>query len=164
MGRRTTSTSFLAPFKSDGVLQAEADATFGRGAYTLTSATTYYFELGGKDGDIVSAHLQWDSAIILTSVTVQDSNMPESTDNTSATGVTAWSSTAGDWISENPSTAFVGVAGAGVSATSGVVAATGGAQGGCMFHVALTGARRSRIAIVVGGTGGSLRCSTWAKE
>ncbi len=146
--------TYVTPITAAGV---EATAAPGRGNYTLVLGTTYVFMLGGPDATVISAHFQWDASIVITSLTVEDCNMPE-------TEASDYSTTAGDWIDEDPSTAFVGVVGAGVSHTAGVATATGGALGGCMFHIADTGARRTRIKVVVGATGGVLRCAAHAKE
>lgn len=144
---------YITPLKSDGT---EAVAAGARGSFTLTSGTTYLFMLGGPDAPIVSAHFIWDAAIILTSLTVEDSNFSESE-------VSNFSTTAAEWIDEDPSTAFVGTVGAGVTVTNGVVAVAGGAAGGCMFHVADTGAYRTRVRVVVGGTGGVMRACSFGK-
>lgn len=154
---RTTSTSYITPIKSDGTVETEDDATFGRGGFTLASGTTYFYPIGGQSAEVSAVHVQWDAAIILTSVTVEDSNFPES-------DVAHHSVAAGDWIDEDPTTAFVGTVGAGVTVTNGVVAVAGGQQGGAMFHVADTGSRRTRLKVVVAGTGGNVRVAAWGKE
>lgn len=146
--------SYVTPIKtSDGTSPDVVDD----GRYTLTSSTTYVWPLGGADGTRVSAHVQWDAAIVITSITVEDSNFPE-------VDVSNYSTTAADWIDEDPTTAFVGVVGAGVTVTNGVVAVAGGAAGGAMFHVVDTGAKRTRLTMVVAGTGGKVRVAEWAKE
>lgn len=127
------------------------------GKYTLVAGTTYVYPLGGPDAPFLSAHVQWDAAIIITSITVEDTNFGKA-------DVTNFSTTAGDWINENPSTAFVGFVGAGVTVTNGVIAVIGGAAGGCMFHVAETGAIRSRLRVAVGATGGALRVGSHGKD
>lgn len=157
MARHPSNTGYVQPYKSDGVQQTESATEFGRGTYTLASSSTYLFPIGGADSPVTSAHCQWDAAIVITSITVEDCNMH-------TTEVTDYSTTAGHWIDEDPTTAFVGVVGAGVSQTNGVVAATGGALGGCMFHIADNGARRLRLKVVVAGTGGEFRCAAWGKE
>lgn len=167
MGRRTTSTSYVTPIAAGGALEVEDGTTFGRGSYTLLAGTRYFFVLGGADAPFNAAHFQWSSPMVITSLTIEDSNFPPVAkgDGTGGAGdVSDFSTAAADWIDEDPSTAFVGVVGAGVSQTNGVVAATGGAQGGCMFHVVDTGARRTRVNVLVGATGGEMRCAVWAKE
>lgn len=154
---RSTSPMYVRPIKSDGVAQQESAVEFGRGTYTLASGTTYFYQLNGGNSPLLSAHLQWDAAIVLTSVTVEDCNF--GTDE-----VALHSDNAGEWIDEDPASAFVGTDGAGVTVTAGVIAVAGGAVGGAMIHVADTGARRTRLKVVVGGTGGELRVATWGKE
>ncbi len=158
MGRSPTSSSFITPIKSDGVVQTESATEFGRGSFTLALSTTYYYPIGGTDCPVQSVHCHWDASIVITSITVEDCNMPpaEVSDYVASTG--------GLWIDEDPTTAFVGTKGAGVTPTNGVVAVTGGALGGCMFHIADTGARRTRLAVVVGATGGEMRVAAWGKE
>lgn len=158
MTRSPTSTSFITPVSAAGVVQSPSGVEFGRGSFTLAAATTYFFPVGGQDGGLVSAHLHWDAAIIITSLTVEDCDFPNSEISDFHAG------TGGEWIDEDPSTAFVGTKGAGVTVTNGVVAVTGGALGGCRFNVADQGARRTRIKVVVGATGGEIRCAAWAKE
>ena len=70
---------------------------------------------------------------------------------------------AGTWLAEDPTDAFVATDGAGTTATNGVVAVAGGTAGGAMWHVD-TAARRTRLKVVVGGTGGEVRVATWGKE
>lgn len=161
MSRQTTSTSFVTPIKSDGTVPAQgADSNFsnGRGVYTLEAGALYFFPVGGQDAATLSAHFQWDAEIILTSITLEDSDMPGNDVSDYA------SSAAGSWIDEDPPGAFVGTKGAGVTVSAvGVVAVAGGAAGGCRFDIE-TAARRTRFAVQVGATGGQMRCATWGKE
>lgn len=163
MGRHTTSTSYVTPYNTAGTEQPEApgaDANVnGRGVRTLTNGVTYFYPLGGQDTSVMSAHCQWDAAIIITSIAIETCNFPDG-----SSGVEWYDDNAGEWIDEDPTTAFVGVDGAGVTVTNGVVAAAGGAQGGCMFHFADNGARRTRLKVVVGATGGEIRVATWGKD
>lgn len=157
MGRRNISTSYITPIKSDGTTQVESAAEFGRGSFTLASGTTYFYPVGGQDAPILSVHVQWDAQIIITSLTIEDCNFPDS-------DVDWYDDAAGEWIDEDPSSAFVGTDSGGATVTNGVVAVAGGSQGGCMFHLADTGARRTRLKVVVAGTGGELRVASWGKE
>ena len=118
MGRSTNSTSFSTPVISTGTVQEPGTATFGRGTFTLLTGVTYFFPLGGQDASALSAHLRWDASIVLTSVTVEDCNFSED-------DVALYDDAAGDWIDEDPSTAFVGSDGAGVTVT----ASSGGSVG-----------------------------------
>ena len=158
MGRRSNSNSYITPVSSAGAEQVQSAVEFGRGAFTLVALTTYYYPLDGADSVVLSAHAHWDASIIITSMRIEDCNMAESEVSAFA------ASTGGLWLTENPSTAYIAVAGAGVSATSATVAATGGAVGGAMFHVGNTGAKRHRLAVVVGATGGEMRVATWGKD
>lgn len=157
MSRHPTSTSYITPIKSDGTVQDPSNVEFGRGAFTLVTGVKYFYPLGGQDAPTLSAHVQWDASLVITSITVEDCNFPDSE--------VAWhADAAGEWIDEDPASAFVGSDGAGVTVTAGVVAVAGGAQGGCMFHISDTGARRTRLAVVVAGTGGEMRVAAWGKE
>lgn len=112
----------------------------------LASGTTYYVGIGGEEAPLQSVHIQGvTAALILTSVEVEDSNNPDAT---------IVSSTAGEWIKENPSTAYVAYVGTGWLATLAVVSAAGTGAGGAMIHLGNTGAKRTRLRVVVGGTGG----------
>ncbi len=133
-----------------------------RGVYTLTALGTYYYILGGPDASVISGTLTaYASAaaangLIITSATIQDCDHGE-------LDVTNFSSTVGEWIGEDPTSAFVGADGTGWSATNGVLAATGAGLGGARFNIAETGAYRTRITVVVGATGGPLRVSSHGK-
>jgi hypothetical protein len=145
----------VIPIDSNG---AEAASAGEHGKFTLTAGTTYYYVLGGADASCQSFTLTgYTSAAVVTSGTVQDTNHAE-------LDVTNHSSTAGEWLNEDPTTAFVAVDGTGWSQTNGVIAAAGSGVGGAMFHLGDDGASRTRIAVVVGGTGGVFRGSAWGKE
>lgn len=162
MGRATLG-GFSTPFKSDGSVPDQK----GLGTFTLLAGTTYYFPISCANASVVGVHLGWPgSPIIITSATVEDSNLPPlEVHGSSTTGISDYDATVGNWIDEDPTTGFVGCKGTNVTATNGVVAATGDAAGGgCLFHVANTGARRMRIKIVVGATGGDVFCFQHGKE
>lgn len=150
---------YVQPIDSSGVLVPQGD---GRGVYTLTAGQTYYYILGGPDASIISgtftayASAAAANGLIITSATVQDCDHSE-------LDVLNHSSTVGEWINEDPSTAFVGVDGTGWSVTNGVLAATGAGLGGGRFNIAETAAYRTRVAVVVGATGGPLRVSSHGK-
>lgn len=159
MARSGSNTMFVEPYIA-GVADkpAQSAVEFGPGAFTLLANTTYYYVIGSKDASRISAHFRWDATIVITSMTVEDCDFPPSAVTDYASGAN------GEWIDEDPSTAFVGTRGAGVTVTNGVVAVAGGAAGGCRFNVTEQAARRTRIAVVVGATGGEVVCSTWGKE
>lgn len=157
MGRHPTSTSYITPLIAGGTpVQAPSNVEFGRGSFTLVAGTTYYYPLGGQDAPWLSAHLKWDAAIALVA-TIEDCNFPPS-------DVLDYSDNAGDWIDEDPTTAFVGTDGAGVVVANGVATVTAGSVGGAMWHVGDTGARRTRLKVAVGATGGEAVVAAWAKE
>lgn len=154
MGRSgRTGTRYITPIDSTGAPVAEQ----GRGKYTLTAGATYHYLLGGDDGPYQSVQLTGiTAAAVVTSATIMDTNhMPNE--------VTDQDATAGNWIPEAPSAGYVATTGAGWAATNSVVAVAGGAVGGAMWHIAETGAARTRLTVVVGGTGGTFVVSAWGK-
>lgn len=147
---------YIAPVTSGGIVLA-GDGV-GRYRHTLSSGSTYYYPLPDwPQLATLSAHVQWDASIILTSITIEDSNF-------ALVDAPNHSSVAGDWIDEDPGTAFVGTVGAGASQSSGVVAVAGGAAGGCMFHVGGSGSARIRLKVVVAGTGGVVRVAAGGRS
>jgi hypothetical protein len=146
---------YVTPLQTDGTfLSPEAP----KGRYTLSAGTTYYYILGGADAPFLSAHvIGYTAGLVVTSITVQDCDAHE-------LEVLDSSGVVGEWIGEDPSTAFVGVDGTGWTVTNGVVAVAGTGVGGAMFHVAETGAARTRLTVVVGGTGGSVMVSAHGKD
>jgi hypothetical protein len=153
--------------KSDGTPVTPDPVT---GYCTLVAGTTYYCSLGGHSAEtpsetaLVSAHVQGDAAIIA-AISFQDSNNPARVGGTDKgqNNVTFFSSSGGDWITENPASAVVGTDGTGWTSSGAVVSAAGTGAGGAMFHVGNYGAKRARLKIVVGGTGGKLRVNVNGK-
>ncbi len=126
----------------------------GKNGVTLASGTVYYVPIGGDAALVSSFHLQWDAAIILT-VTIEDSNNPD---------VTLYSTTAGEWVQQNPSSAYVGGDGAGgMTVTNWTAVIAGGTAGGGMWHFGNSGAARTRMKLSVGSTGGVIKTTTHAK-
>ncbi len=157
MGRHHNNSAYVTPFTAAGAEQAQSAAEFGRGAFTLIAGTTYMFPLAAQDVLALGVHLQHDAAIAITSATVEVCSLPpqETSD---------FSDNAGEWFGLAPTTAYVPVDGATTTATNGVVAVVAGNIGGAHWDVADIGARRARLKVVVGGTGGEVRVSTWGKE
>lgn len=148
---------YVQPIGTTGVL---VDGDSARGSYPLTAATQYYFILGGIEAPFLSVHLTGeDAALIITSAAIQDCNHPELPGG----DVTDFDPQAGRWVTEDPTTAFVGCDGTGWSATNGVLAVTGGTLGGAMWHFAETAAARHRLSVLVGATGGHVRVSVHGK-
>lgn len=156
--------------KSDGVVTSAnkvgASTTFG----CTLGVGTYYFIIGASDTAVagetwlVSAHLKWAAAVAAT-ITVETSNFPLHVggDNIGPFDTHGYSTTVGDWIQENPSTAIVAVTGSGNSSTAATVTAGGSAAGGATFHLGNIGTRRVRIKIVT-TVGGLVRCGIHGKE
>lgn len=122
----------------------------------LANGTTYFFPVGAPGSLVQSIHVLWDAALIITALTVEDSNIAI-LDATQA-------GSAGQWIQENPTGAYVAVVGAGATATNLSVAVTGGAAGGAMIHLGNLGSRKVRIKVVVGATGGKLQVYIHGKD
>jgi hypothetical protein len=149
------------PIKSDGTKGDRDGIEAKASGYTLASSTSYYYDLGpsSREGAFQSVHVKWDSAAILT-ITIEDSNF---------TDVTVYDTTAGNWLLENPSTAYIAnkstdASTGGSTVTNATVAVAGGTAGGCFFNIGMTGAMRTRLKIAVGGTGGVVRVSVATKE
>jgi len=139
-----------APIQADGTVPA-GDAVAG---WTLLANQTYYAALGGIDASIISYHLIADSALVLTSVTLQD---------TCFSTVDDLSAALGEWMSEDPEGAEIEVAG-NCASVGAVVSKTAGAAGAAIAHFSGVGSARTRLAIAVGGAGGVLKLATHGKE
>lgn len=124
------------------------------GVYTLAVAT-YYIDVGGLSAPLLSTHFQWSSALIGV-LTFEDSNFDEHQ-------ASLVSTTLGDWIPEDPSSAEVEVTGTGASATGAVITLLGGGAGGGMAHIGNLGSGRLRVKAVI-TTGGTLRTAHFGKE
>jgi hypothetical protein len=147
---------YLVPIDvADGSSPTEAP----HGTYTLTSGHTYVYILPTKDTAFTSIDLQGlDAALAFTSATVQDTNHPGSVNGGPTAGDLPDTDTAvGGWKNERPTNGYVAVDGTGWSvgtaATACVVASTGAGVGGALWHIAETGAARTRLIVVCTGTG-----------
>lgn len=149
---------YVTPLLSDGTLQeADSESTFttSRGVFTL-AAGTYYFVLPVGGATMFDVHLTHDAAIAITSGTIETcSHAPSDVPDISAI--------AGEWIDQNPSTAFVGVVGASDTVTNGVLAVAAGHAGGADWQISLCGAARARLTLVV-ATQGEVRVSFCGKN
>lgn len=122
---------------------------------TTANATTYYFGLGGEDAGLIeNVHITWDATFVGT-ITIEGSNFPE---------VAVTSTTVGDWIPTNPTTAayVVDTVGAGVTPTALSIAVAGGAAGGCGINLSYLGYARGRVKLI-STTGGRVRAVCHAK-
>lgn len=141
---------------------------------TLVLSTTYVFPFGAPrsavpaESPLVAAFVRWDAAAILT-ITVETAIVPAAwlgADPRAGTPqLTDFDATAGFWLPQNPPTAYVPVVGGtvGTGATAMTVSVAGGAAGGCEFDLGNFGARRGRVKIVVGATGGVVRVGVHGK-
>jgi hypothetical protein len=136
---------------------ASDNSTLG---HTLT-AGTYYFPIDTVDDSLLHCTLKWNAAFAAT-ITLESTDFPAAQSNQVA-DVTDWSSTAGDWEQENPTTAYVPIAGTGNSVTNLTITAGGTNAGGASVHLGNMGARRLRWKVVC-GTGGLLRIADNAKR
>lgn len=167
-------SSNIDAVRADGA-QVVANRLFTGGSLTslgctLASGTTYYFPLGAQhaavpaEAPLTSVQLRWDASIIAT-ITVETTLFPstlQASDPRGPVQVSDFEATAGFWLQQNPSTAYVPATGG--TPTAMTVAVAGGSAGGCEFDLGNLGARRARIKVVVGGTGGVMRCAVWGKK
>lgn len=147
--------------RSDGTV---VHAVPGQGCTLIPG--TYYFAVSTPDAPTASVHLVWSATLAASSIVFQDTNLPEfkagsySDSGADASDIDA---TVGNWITENPSTAYVPIVGAGATVTNMTIALAGGAQGGAVFNLGNLGTRRGRIVAVV-TTGGVIRVVPWGKS
>jgi hypothetical protein len=134
----------------------------------LQLVQTDYYGLGGDASLIQSVHMQWDSALVCSSITIWACNFPDLGSEPFGVALTdpATGATAGSWIQLNPPTGYTAISPAG-AATIGattplVIVVPGGTAGGIFVDIGNTGARRLR-AVVVCTTQGQLRIRTNGK-
>lgn len=128
------------------------------GRYTLTTGHTYVYIAPTLDTWVSSFDLtSYTAALAFTSATIQDTNHPGSQTLATAGDVPDTSTTVGEWKNERPTNGYVAADGTGWSvgtgATACVVVSTGAGVGGALWHVAETGAARTRLIVVCTGTG-----------
>lgn len=149
-----TGQRYITPIDSTGAPLTEE----GHGRYTLAAGQTYHYVWSGEDAANQSVHLVGlTAAAIVTSATVRDCDMP-------VREVANQDTTAGYWVPSAIVGSSVGVEGTGWTATSGVVAVAGGAVGGAFWHIQHSGAARTRLTVVMGGTGGTFIVSGFGKD
>lgn len=126
--------------------------------YALTNGHTYYYPMGrgGQESQVETWWVKWDNAAIIT-ITVEDTD--------ANTDIADYDTTVGNWVQFNPANLTTGY----IAASSGTVTnmqlvVAGGTAGGAMIYLNLRGEMRSRLKIVVGGTGGVVRVCTHSKE
>jgi hypothetical protein len=129
------------------------------------SAATWYLVLGGtSDALLESLHMKWSTAFAAT-ITFETCNFPryKGGAGSGTSDVTDHSTVAGNWIQENPSTAYVGVVGTGNSATALTITAGGTNAGGATVHLGNLGTRRLRAQLVVSNAG-TIRANAHGKD
>lgn len=132
-----------------------SDAKSGiNGLTTILNTTTIFGILNNDTANVIAFHVSWDASITAT-ITFEDTCFPD---------VTNFSVTAGEWIKEDPTTAYIAFAPLGSgTAVNMTITIPGGTAGGAMVHFGNTGSRRTRVKIVT-GTGGAIRVGCHGRE
>lgn len=116
----------------------------------LAAATTYYFTGDARAALITSFGIKWDAAIIITALTIEDTNCEDGI-------VSSFDATNGNgFVTETPTAFPVSPAGSGAVATGNTLSTAGGTAGAAIAHLANLGSIRQRVKVVVGATGGYL--------
>ena len=142
----------LSAFNNTGVETAPSPA----GLVTLTAAT-FYFEIPlTAEGSLQSVQIVTGSAIAGV-FTIETSNLPQGSPGaTAALGAApTWDETVGNWVQENPPSAYIATNGTGWSASALTLTKTAGI-GGAMIHLGNLGSKRCRVKAVI-STGGTVR-------
>lgn len=149
----------LTAYNGSGVESAPAGAT---GLVTLTATDDFYFPIPyAGESEIVSIHILTGAAIVGV-FTIEMCNFPApGSESTNVATVTDYDETSGNWIKEDPTTAYVASVGTGWSVTNLTLTKTAGA-GGAMIHVGNMGARRMRLKLAC-TTSGTVRVMTHGK-
>jgi|SRR6188474_235013 len=126
-----------------------------QGLQTVTGGTPANYGLGGDASLIQHVHIQWDAALVGT-VTFWSSEFPE---------VAISSTTAGDWIQENPTSGvYVAFSPAGAGTNTNLqINIPGGTAGGCSVHLGNLGSLMLRAQVVC-TTQGVMRIQAGGKE
>lgn len=133
------------------------DASIPKGSGLVTlDVDSHYFPIPYADEDeITTIHILTDGTIVGV-FTVETTNFPKKTgENNGATDVTDYDETTGNWVKEDPSTAYVATVGTGWSVSALTLTKTAGA-GAAIIHIGNCGARRMRLKAAI-STGGTLR-------
>jgi hypothetical protein len=141
--------SYRRPILSDDTPAALASEP---GIYTL-AAGTYYVDVAIIDAVFLSVHMHW-SAALASTITVWTSDL-------SQVDAPLTNTTAGYWVQQNPSTAYVPT-GTGFTPTALTIVTAGTDAGGTQINLADLAASRVRLRIVV-TVGGTFRCAPYGK-
>lgn len=145
---------YVTPIDSNGV---PVTTMTEPGKFTL-AAGTYYYVLGASDAPIHSFHLTGYTA----ASTITTGSGPQDC-NHGLNEVPDHDTTSGEWMAEDPTTAFVSVDGAGWATANGLITKDATAVGGALWHFSGDGTARHRIVLIV-GVAGDFRGSAWGKE
>lgn len=134
--------TYLQPIKSDDT-PAVASPSDGAGFYTL-GVGTYYVDLSIFDATYLSAHMRWNAALAAT-ITFWCSDF-------SKVDASLTDTTAGNWIQEDPSTAYI-PAGTGYTIANMTITVAGTDAGGTRANLTgyAAGRIRARIVVTVAG-------------
>lgn len=155
MSSAKAKSNFIIPIDTTG---AQSAVIAGPGRFTLLANTTYYFMLGGQRSPWNSVTLTgYTAAMILTSANIEDTDHPQGI-------VDNFSTVTGEWVKRDSSLAELKSIGTGWTATGAVLAVAGGNLGGARWNINGTGAFRTRLTVVVGGTGGDVLVSEMEKD
>lgn len=147
--------TYITPRETDG---DELTTTKRRGMYTLAANTTYLFVFGGATAPYQHVQLTgYTAGAVVTSATIQ-------TCSQGVREVSDTSTVVGEWIDEDPTDAFVAVDGTGWTQSNGIAAANGTGVGGASWQLVRWAPSRSRLKVVVGGTGGDFVVAWHGKE
>jgi hypothetical protein len=124
------------------------------GLVTLDADDHYFPIFGADECEIDSIHILTGAAIEAV-FTVETCNFPRRRDEVGPADVTDYNETTGNWIKENPSSAYVASTGTGWAVAALTLTKTAGA-GGAMIHLGNMGARRVRLKAAV-TTPGTIR-------
>lgn len=147
---RDKAGQYIEPIKSDDTI---AVRTGERGMYALEAAT-YYVDIGDVTAPLVSLHLQWNAALVGV-ITLEGSDAGDR----EASLVSAES---GDWLQENPTSAYVPITGTGATVANLTITLAGGGAGGATINLADFAHARGRLKLVI-STAGTFRCARNAK-
>jgi hypothetical protein len=148
----------LSALNGSGTESAPAAAT---GLVTLAATDDFYFPIPlVQDANTVSIHIKTD-ANIAGVFTIETSNFPAATTSVNVATVTDYNETTGDWVKNDPTTAYVATNGTGWSVSNLTLTKTAGA-GAAVIDIGNLGARRMRLKAAITTTG-AVRVMTHSK-
>lgn len=148
-------TKNLSAFNGSGTESAPA----ATGLVTLTATDVFHFPLPfSEEATVQSIHILT-GALIAGTFTIQSCNFPK---GTAADAVSDYDETVGNWITEDPTGAYVASTGTGWTWTVLSGAKTAGA-GGAMIHLGNIGSKRLRLELNC-TTSGTVRVVAHGKE